>query len=146
MSNPLVLPEANSPVNWPEPDNNYVNTCRSCELTFFGPKRAPCCHACFQVGMQRRKEGEAAYEEEHKEPRYGFDQTALVVYREGWISGWQSGKNKMGYLPRQKGEVDMETVIDIRAAIIELMGTGVKVPTTEELIAYMATSPSNSNP
>jgi len=44
-------------------------------------------------------------------------------------------------LPRQKGEVDMETVIDIRAAIIELMGTGVKVPTTEELIAYMATSP-----
>jgi len=50
------------------------------------------------------------------------------------------------YLPRQKGEVDMETVIDIRAAIIELMGTGVKVPTTEDLIAYMATSPSNSNP
>lgn len=49
-------------------------------------------------------------------------------------------------IPRQKGEVDMETVIDIRAAIIELMGTGVKVPTTEELIAYMATSPSNSNP
>jgi hypothetical protein len=44
-------------------------------------------------------------------------------------------------LPRQKGEVDMETVIDIRAAIIELMGTGVKVPTTEDLIAYMATSP-----
>ena len=44
-------------------------------------------------------------------------------------------------LPRQKGEVDMETVIDIRAAIIELMGTGVKVPTTEELISYMATSP-----
>jgi hypothetical protein len=42
--------------------------------------------------MERRKEGEAAYDKEHSEPSYGFSETSLAVYREGWISGWITAK------------------------------------------------------
>ena len=92
----------------------------------------------------------AATDEARKRYPIGCSPDAMIgitidqIARLAFVSGaqWQAQRN----LPRHKGEVDMETVIDIRAAIIELMGTGVKVPTTEDLIAYMATSPSNSNP
>ena len=81
-------PDKDDPVNWPEPDNNYINTCVTCDNTFFGPKRAPCCHVCYSIGLERRAMAMAAYDEEHKDPRYGFNETSLAVYREGWITGW----------------------------------------------------------
>ncbi len=37
--------------------------------------------------------------------------------------------------------VDIDTVIDIRSAIVHLMGTGVTLPTNEEILTYMATTP-----
>jgi len=115
MSNPLALPEQGGPVNWPEPDNNYINTCRACERTFFGPKRAPCCHECFLIGMERRKEGEAAYDAEHPDQQYGFSETSLVVYREGWISGWTTAKH---------GATEVELISNDYDCLLKCSGCG----------------------
>jgi hypothetical protein len=69
-----------------------MSTCRSCDKVFFGPKRALCCHACYLDGQERRKQGEAAYDEEHKGPQYAWNEASLAVYREGWITGWVTAK------------------------------------------------------
>ena len=88
-----LLPQ-DDPGNWPEPNNDYFNTCGACEVTFIGPKRAHLCYIHQQEAEARHAEATAAYEEAHKDKsaeRY-FGESSIFMYRNGWIAGWMSLK------------------------------------------------------
>jgi len=82
------------PCHWPEPDNNYLNTCSVCEVVFHGPKRARVCHVHRLEGLARQAEALAAYEEAHKDEQAEkfFPQSSVFMYRNGWTAGWIAAK------------------------------------------------------